>query len=185
MKLLRVLSIRVSVLVALLALPAFAYAADKIVILVRHAEKETGKDPGLTPTGVDRAEALNEVLSYTEVDHVIVTQWQRTQETAEPVLLRGELEAQVVQTDGGLARHVSAVAVAVRDRPGEETILVVGHSDTIPAIVAALGGPELPDLEEKSEYATLFVLVLPEAGEVRLIRSRYGPVNPGRSEPSK
>ena len=55
-------------------------------------------------------------------------------------------------------------------------VLVVGHSNTIPAIIAALGGPRVPDICE-SVYANLFMLV-PGAGEVRLVRSRYGAADP-------
>ena len=73
----------------------------------------------------------------------------------------------------GGAAHVQAVADAVRRRPAGEVVLVVGHSNTIPAIVGALGGPRLPDLCD-GQYATLYVLALPARGPARLIRSTYG-----------
>jgi len=52
----------------------------------------------------------------------------------------------------------------------------VGHSNTVPAIIEALGGPRMPDICE-SVYANLFILV-PGAGEARLVRSRYGAADP-------
>jgi broad specificity phosphatase PhoE len=89
----------------------------------------------------------------------------------------------VVPTSGGTANHVKAVVDAVRaSRPGS-VVLVVGHSNTVPLIVAALGGPELPALCEK-EFAPLFLLELPPGGAApRLLRARYGaPDPPGASE---
>jgi broad specificity phosphatase PhoE len=54
-----------------------------------------------------------------------------------------------------------------------ETVLVVGHSNTIPAIIGALGGPAMPELCD-AEYANLFVLSMPARGRPRLVRASYG-----------
>jgi hypothetical protein len=61
------------------------------------------------------------------------------------------------------------------------TVLVVGHSNTIPAIVGALGAPQPRDLCD-SEYDQLFVVVIGDTGPPRLIRSRYGA--PSADDPS-
>jgi hypothetical protein len=53
------------------------------------------------------------------------------------------------------------------------TVLVVGHSNTIPAIVGALGAPQPKELCD-SEYDQVFTVVLGDTGPPRLIRSRYG-----------
>ena len=53
-------------------------------------------------------------------------------------------------------------------------MLVVEHSNTVPAVIAALGGPALHDLCD-GQYASLFVLVLPaDGGAARLVRATYG-----------
>jgi hypothetical protein len=57
------------------------------------------------------------------------------------------------------------------------TVLVVGHSNTIPAIVGALGAPRPRDLCD-SEYDQLFVVILGDTGPPRLVRSRYGAASP-------
>ena len=62
---------------------------------------------------------------------------------------------------------------AVRARPAGDVVLVVGHSNTIPAIVGALGGPRLPDLCE-TQYSMLYILEFPEAGPPRFIQANYG-----------
>jgi hypothetical protein len=56
------------------------------------------------------------------------------------------------------------------------TVLVVGHSNTVPAIVGALGAPQPKDLCD-SEYDQVFTVVLGDGGSPRLIRSRYGAPN--------
>ena len=74
-----------------------------------------------------------------------------------------------------MPQHAKAVAEQVMKHAGE-TVLVVGHSNTIPAIVGALGAPQPRDLCD-SEYDQLFVVVLGDTGPPRLIRSRYGASN--------
>jgi broad specificity phosphatase PhoE len=154
-------------------------AQDRTVILVRHAERaaEPRADPPLTEAGQARAAALARALESAGVGSAIVTQYRRTRETADPTARAGGVTPIVAEVAGGLAAHVQAVADAVRGRPAGETVLVVGHSNTIPAIIAALGGPRLPDLCD-TEYATLFVLTVPAAGSARLIRGAYGAADP-------
>lgn len=156
-----------------------ARAQDRTVILVRHVEAaaEPRPDPPLTEAGRTRAVQLVRALESAEVGSAIVTQFRRTRETAEAVLHPRGLEPVVVETAGGLAAHVEAVARAVRARPAGETVLVVGHSNTIPRIIAALGGPTLPDLCER-QHASLFILTLPASGAPRLISATYGAADP-------
>ena len=59
---------------------------------------------------------------------------------------------------------------------GADTVLVVGHSNTIPAIIRALGGPMLPDLCETS-FGHLFRIYL-DGGRVELVRQHYGALDP-------
>lgn len=153
--------------------------ADRLVILVRHAEKaaEPPGDPHLSDAGQERAKALATALASAHVDAVIVTQYRRTHETAEQVLAARHLTPTVVKTGDDLAAHVKTVADAVRAQPAGATILVVGHSNTIPAIIGALGGPKLDDLCDDA-YATLFVLDLPASGAPRVVRTTYGAADP-------
>jgi phosphohistidine phosphatase SixA len=145
-----------------------------LIVLVRHAEKAAAPsdDPPLTAAGVKRAQALAAALRDAGVTAIITTQLRRTRETAQPLASARSLTPEVVPVRGGEAgAHAEAVAAAVRKHAGG-VVLVVGHSNTIPAIIAALGGPHLPDICE-SVFANLFVL-LPGAREARLVRSRYG-----------
>jgi broad specificity phosphatase PhoE len=157
---------------ALVSAPAVAVAQPSTVILVRHAEKGTtpANDPDLTPAGIQRALDLAAVLSDAHVGSIITTQLQRTQLTAAAVMKATGLSPIVVRAGG--PGHADSVAAAVRRRPAGEVVLVVGHSNTIPAIIAALGGPKLPDLCD-TQYSMLFVLDLSGATP-RLIKAHYG-----------
>lgn len=180
-----------------------ATAAETTVLLVRHAEKETGDDPHLTAAGVERAKALAAVVSG--VTAVYATETCRTAQTVQ--FLAAELGLTIQVEDFGepglamdhcqLAAPVSPLPTAVagpealaahllaEERGG--TVVVAGHSNTIPAIVAALGAGSLcpdtfpvlnrgecriPDEGEASEFDNLFVVSVPDG--VRLIKARYG-----------
>jgi broad specificity phosphatase PhoE len=161
-------------LVLLLA-PLAAQAQPATVVLVRHGEKAPAPagDPPLSAEGEARAEALARVLADAHVDAVITTELVRTRSTAAPLVRARGLTPIVVAAGRDVKAHAQATAAAVRARPAGEVVLVVGHSNTLPAIVAALGGPAMPELCDQ-EYATLMVLELRSDGPARLIRASFG-----------
>ena len=109
-----------------------------LVLLVRHGEKAAAPadDPPLTEAGLARAQALRAALADAGVQHVIATPRRRTGDTARPLAQALGLTPELVPLSAG-ATHVAAVADAVRRHAGE-VVLVVGHSNTVPAIVGAL-----------------------------------------------
>jgi broad specificity phosphatase PhoE len=171
-------SMLVSLVAAALAIVPGAHGAPNaapptVVLLVRHAEKaaEPGQNPPLNEAGAARAQALVAVARDAGVTAIITTQFDRTRQTAEPTAVAMHIAPEVVEV-GALAQHAGAVASQVLKHAGG-TVLVVGHSNTIPAIVGALGAPRPRDLCD-SEYDQLFVVVLGDTGPPRMIRSRYG-----------
>ena len=136
--------------------PRALVAQPSLVVLVRHGEKATegGSDPSLSDAGRARAQALADALAMTTPSTIIVSSLKRTTETAAVVSSKTGVVPTVIAISGG-AKHVADVAAAVRKATG--VVLVVGHSNTVPAIVTALGGPKLPDICDSS-YATMFVL---------------------------
>jgi phosphohistidine phosphatase SixA len=161
------------------ALHAQSPAAPSLVVLVRHGEKAAvpGDDPPLSAAGEARARALDSALAHLVPSAIIVSARRRTAETAAAVRARTGVTPTVVPLEGGAAAHVQAVVRAVRAARG--TVLVVGHSNTIPAIVTALGGPVLPDLCDAS-YATLFLVQPSSAADGRavVVRAQYGAPDP-------
>lgn len=160
-------SLIASALCALLAAPPAA-ADPELVILVRHAERaaEPKADPGLTAEGRQRAQALAAALEHAGVTALITTQFERTRATAAPLAAARGLTPVVVETKRG-EDPIAAVAAAVRRQRG--VVLVVGHSNTVPQIAAALSGtPPGLDFCETS-FSHLWVVQ-----GTRLARLRYG-----------
>ncbi len=151
--------------------PRAAAAQPSLVVLVRHGEKQPAPadDPSLSDAGVARARALDAALAQTTPTTIVVSTRKRTVETAAVVQQRTGVTPTVIGLD---AQHVKNVAAAIMQAKG--VVLVVGHSNTIPAIVNALAGTKLPDICDAS-YATMF-LVTPAAagGKGEVIRTQYG-----------
>lgn len=143
----------------------------RTIILVRHAEKAPvgGSDPMLSPAGEARAQALAAALAKAGITAIVTSPYQRTQRTAQPLAKALGITPQVVDA------AVPAVVSAVNASPGDGTVLVVGHSNTVPRIIAALGGPVLPDLPEES-FSQLFVLL--PGSPPRLVQAQYGAASP-------
>jgi broad specificity phosphatase PhoE len=172
MKMIRLVALVAAVL---LCLVPTASAQPTTVVLVRHAEKAAapGPDPELSEAGLARAAALAYALSDAGVSSIITTQFKRTRATAAQLAEKLGLTSITVGAGAELAAHAQATATAVRARPAGGVVLVVGHSNTIPVIIRALGGPEFAELCD-SEYDKLFVLQIDSAGSARLFRTRYG-----------
>jgi broad specificity phosphatase PhoE len=167
-------------LAAALAGAAPLAAQDSTVVyLVRHAAKASAEDadPPLSASGEARARALLARLEGIAVDAVLVTQYQRTRQTAAPLLAARGLAAREIPTRGGSAPYAEAAAALIRGELAGRTVVAVGHTTTVPALLHALGGPALPTLCE-TEYANLFVIVLREGRPPRIERESYGEPDP-------
>ncbi len=167
---------------AVSAVPVAPTAMARTVYLVRHAEKgaQPAADPPLTAAGEGRALALVGVLADAGVRSILTTHLLRTRDTGRPLAERLGITPQVLRVAGPAADHARAVADAVRAMPAG-AVLVVGHSNTVPLIIAALGGPKLPDICDAA-YANLFVLQLAPDGTATLARTEYGARSGGSAE---
>lgn len=148
---------------------------DRIVVLVRHAEKEPGEDPALSEAGRARARTLAHVLSAWSVDAIYVSGFRRTRETAAPLAELSDVTPAVVD-----AARVEELVDRVRSHEG--TVVVVGHSNTVPVLIKALGGPSVEQIPDHV-YDDFFVLHLSGPGEdARLLHLKYGHPSPGSAE---
>lgn len=156
---------------------AAAQSAPTVVVIVRHAEKGTtpANDPPLTDAGAARARALATVLASADVKAVITTQLVRTRETGRPTAEAHGITMETIPAGGPVDAHAKAVADAARKHTGK-TVLVVGHSNTVTHIIAALGGPKLAELCD-SQYSSLFTVVL-DGGKARLVNGTFGAPSP-------
>jgi broad specificity phosphatase PhoE len=153
-----------------------------MVVLVRHAEKAGAPfdpDPDLTAAGVMRARDLATALRDTHLTAIVTTQYRRTQETAKPIADALRLTPQIVKVPDipdeseQLRAYVSGALELLRKQPGG-AVLVVGHSNTVPALIEALmNGPRLPLICD-TIYDKLFIFVPNSVGKSSLVQSRYG-----------
>ncbi|MEA2238153.1 MAG: hypothetical protein QOC81_2877 [Thermoanaerobaculia bacterium] len=149
--------VRIAVLVALLfatlahaSEPAKKPAPCTTVIVVRHAEQTDPEaaDPPLSEAGATRAKALAAALEHSGVQAIYVTQFKRTKDTAAPAAALLHAPVTEVAVDRAkLAEHAPALAKRIlAEHPGG-TVLVVGHSNTVPAIVEALSGAKIKAID--------------------------------------
>ena len=164
------------------AASASSQSSSTLVVVVRHGEKapDPGNDPVLSRAGIARAAALDSALRGLLISDVVVSQLQRTRLTAASFVARSGAPVHVVPIGAaGVAAHVQALTDTVRSimRVAGHGVLVVGHSNTVAAIIEALGGPALRPLCD-SQYSQFFVLRGATDGRVTLTRSTYGASDP-------
>jgi broad specificity phosphatase PhoE len=156
-------------LAAVTALTALAPAprpmGPRVVVLVRHAEvsQDGSGDPPLSDAGRLRAETLARIAAAYDVEAAFVTPFRRTTHTAGPAAEWLGLKPEAVPIPGGgVPAHVADLAERIRRAPGAG-VLVVGHSNTVPAVVLALTGQDVGPIGE-DEFDRLFVVRLPADG---------------------
>lgn len=162
--------------IAPLARAQSAPAGATTIILVRHAEKaaEPAADPGLTSAGVARADALVDLLKDAGVAAIVSTQYQRTRLTVAPIATKLGLTTEII--DARVTPRATADSILSKHRG--QTVLVVGHSNTVPALVAALGAPQPPDICDAG-YDNVFVVAVPATGAATVMRLHFGVATPG------
>ena len=170
-----------AVVIAPIARPLAAQSAPTVVIIVRHADKAAApaNDPPLTEVGVVRAQALAEFLKDAKIGAVMHTPTTRTRETARPTAERFGLTPEIIPT--GPLPVVSAAVVNMVQRHAGQTVLIVGHSNTVMPWIAALGGPQRDNLCDH-QYDGIYTLII-DGSSVRLVEARYGPPNPAQTAP--
>ncbi|QFU21519.1 histidine phosphatase family protein [Shewanella eurypsychrophilus] len=147
-------------------------AAIKTIILVRHAEKAPGatKDPSLSEAGDKRAQALIAKLADQPLSLLLSSPYKRTQETLAPISSARDLEIKVIDTKAGLKEHIKASIAAITSHKGN--VLIAGHSNTVPLIISALGGPKIKPITEE-QYSNIYYLRLYQSGKVELEQQEY------------
>lgn len=157
----------VSIMAVFAALPASA-APPVTVFLVRHAEKAAGgEDPGLAEAGTKRAESLAAMLADAGITAIFSSEYKRTQDTAAPLAKRLGVAVTTVPAKDidGLVAKLRALA------PGARAV-VVGHSNTVPAVATRLTGVKVAELTE-GEFDRLFVAVAGKDGEGAVLTLHY------------
>ncbi|MCA9304069.1 MAG: histidine phosphatase family protein [Phycisphaerales bacterium] len=146
-----------------------AITGTHVVFIVRHADTDpkVSKNPPLTAQGQARAEHLAEVLQDEELGAIFVTNTARSMQTAAPAAAGAGITPTIYlpMDAGGLADTINGLGTT-------NATLVVAHSNTAPMIIAALGGPTLPDLEHDA-FDHFYAVVLSRGRHVRTVKLRF------------
>jgi phosphohistidine phosphatase SixA len=150
------------------------------VFLVRHAERADAprEDPPLTEAGTARAQLLARMLGKSGVKAIYTSQYLRTKATAEPLAkqLGVASVAMSLKMSPSNPRQVSSESIQeivdkILQKPGENA-LVIGHSNSVPDVIKALGGDVVPTVDEK-EFDDLFVVTVYAKGKARVTHLKY------------
>ena len=145
------------------------------VILVRHAEKNIEPDnpnPALSPEGLERVQALVHILGDSGITAIYATQYVRTQATVTP--LANQLGLTINQLE---ARNVAELVQQIKTNHGGGVVFAAGHNNTVPAIIAGLGGGTFPVIPE-NEYDNMFIVTVQRFRKTRVLKLKYGNPSP-------
>lgn len=144
---------------ALCALIVPMVAEAQMVIVVRHAERADGgagtaaamtgsNDPELSEAGKARAQKLAAMLGESGIVAIYTTEYRRTRDTAAPLAEKIGVKPEVVPS-----REAAALVSKIKAH-SSGAVLVVGHSNTVPQVIKALGGSAVTVADD--DYDSVF-----------------------------
>ena len=149
--------------------------AQQTVFLIRHAEKivTTDKDPALTEIGTARAQGLIDLFNNAKPNAIFTTQFQRTQLTAKPLAEAIEVPITVIEINSdNTDQYPTLLMDQICAQPKGSNILVVGHSNTLPAIVEAWTAEPVKVIAD-NEYNRIFMVKINDCKAVGSLDLRY------------
>ncbi|BDX08177.1 SixA phosphatase family protein [Planctobacterium marinum] len=146
-------TVLISLLLAQPVTARYEHIRDADVYLVRHMEKQRNgsKDPQLTEKGWVQAKKLRDALKDRGIQVIYSSDYQRTQQTAEPLATALGLTVKLYDP-----KNLAPLAESIQ-ASGLKT-LVVGHSNTTPELAWRLTGQPQPDIDEGEYNWTLYAI---------------------------
>jgi phosphohistidine phosphatase SixA len=134
---------------ALLALASCAAGQPNIYVM-RHLQKAEGADPPLSELGRSNARLLPDLVRRHPPRAIYVSTTRRARETAAPLA-----EALGITPQEYDPRDTPALLARLNAE--RRTVLVVGHSNTVPDIVEGVGGRR-PDPIDEATYGWIYYI---------------------------
>lgn len=152
------------------------------VFLIRHAERadEPRQDPPLTEKGTARSQDLARLLSAAGIKAIYTSQYARTKLTAEPLAKQLGITPTALSlklnpsNPRQIAEESTKETVDKILSHGGGSVLVVGHSNSIPDVIKMLGADAAPTIDEK-KFDDLFVVTVYGKGKAKVTHLKYGP----------
>jgi broad specificity phosphatase PhoE len=140
------------------------------VILIRHGERKVptpaNPDPHLNTAGKARAKTLIHVVGQSGIKAVFRSHFVRAKETAQP--LATHLGLSPIEMDEALP-----IKNVILSNYASQTVLVIGHGDTVPDLIKRLGAGSVPVIDD-GEFDNLFVVKVFSPNRATLTRLKYG-----------
>jgi 2,3-bisphosphoglycerate-dependent phosphoglycerate mutase len=156
-------------------IPALISDTTTTCIVLRHAEKETtGTDPNLNSDGVLRAEELKRILGGVSISTIYSTPLNRTRQTVQPLATAKGLSISEYPADKPYPQLISEILSANRGK----TVVIVGHSNTVPGILKELSNNSFSVTINDSQYDNLFIVSLPNKLSPVVTPLKYGKATP-------
>ena len=172
-------------LIVLLLLSQLVFAQQNEVVttvfLLRHAERadEPRQDPPLTEKGVARSQALARLLGNAGIKAIFTSQFTRTKMTAEPLAKQLGITATAISLKTSPSNPRAIAEESTRETVDKimshagGSVLLVGHSNSIPDVIKMLGGDVVPTIDEK-KFDDLFVVTVYSSGKAKVVQLKYG-----------
>lgn len=149
----------------------FAAAQTELTtfVLVRHAEKASDgtEDPELKPEGNERAQRFAALFAQANIEAVYSTRFKRTKNTVTPIAQSKGLNVQVYES-----MKPELVDELITKHAGK-TVVIGGHSNTVPQIANVLLGKTEFQSFPDSEYGNILIITLVKRGDGRVVRLTY------------
>lgn len=144
--------------------------ADAVTFfIVRHADKTDAQyDPPLSEAGYTRAKRLAEILSGVPVALSTSTNFVRTTETANPFVSKNRGEISVYDPDN-MTDHFEEI---LKTKKGQN-VFVVGHSNSVPALLNLFKGKEVYNDIPETEYDNLYIATVKKMGNAKVMELKY------------
>lgn len=146
-----------------------------VFIVVRHGEKmDNSKDPHLDSTGLKRAQTLQLILSKIALHNIYATPYNRTKETVKPT---ADSKNQQVHEYSPKMPFIDLADSLLSANKGKKA-LIAGHSNTVPAIVKALGKSDMEIAITEDSFDHLYIIIIPKKGTPVIKSFKYGQETP-------
>ncbi len=163
----------------LFAMAAVFSSCTSTIYVVRHAEKAANdgtmaSDPDLSNAGQQRAVALKDSLAGKKLNNIYATQYKRTLQTTQPTASAQNIAVYRYNTSAS-----DSLIEALSSKKNKKS-LVVGHSNSVPAMLRKIGlNPSMQQIPE-NDYDNFFIVKISWflGRSIRLTESKYGTVSP-------
>jgi broad specificity phosphatase PhoE len=148
------MKIIVSIFLTLVFQATIAQSQTTTIYLIRHAEKaDSSQNPELSEEGLKRAVRWTKYFELKNIDFFYTTLTRRTQMTCSTIATSKQKEMIFYDFSKFTLKEV------IEKHPGK-TILIVGHSNTVPKQINDFIGEEIYQKIDENEFGNLYTITI-------------------------